>query len=272
MNIKKLFKNRLVISVVCLVLAAVLSFGVYNASRGGTGNSGTLVKIVKDIPRGTVIDESQLEEVNVIKQEALADYIANKDEIVGQYAVTDLNTGSMVLPTQVADDITSVYDKLANLPEDKVAVTIQISNAEGMLAEKIVADDIVSVYAKTEGGSGEVRIRPAELTYVEVICTTTTSGIDKANTEDITEDRVTLATLMVTPEQAADLLAYSEYHLALVSRNDANRAKTLLDEQTAYLAGEVTAIKPIISTNIATSDDDSKKEDEGNAAKETDKK
>lgn len=261
MGIKKLLKSRLMVAIVCLILAAVLSFGVYNSSRGGSGNSGTLVQVTENIPRGTIIEESQVTEVNVIKQKAFEGYIATKDELVGKFAVSDLAAGSMVLPQQVADDITSVYDVLANLPEDKVAVTIAIANAEGMLAEKIVANDIVSIFAKTEKDGTDVRIRPAELTYVKVICTTTTSGIDKANAEDVPEDRVTFATLMVTPAQAVDLFAYSEYHLALVSRDDEKRAAELLNQQESMLKGEDTTIETIISKNaVMPKADDGKKD------------
>ena len=80
---------------------------------------------------------------------------------------------------------------------------------------------------------------PTELTYVKVITTTTSNGIDKENIED-TSQPVTV-TLLVNAKQAEVLAYYEQHgdmHIVLEYRGDAETAEKYLDAQNKVFGGK----------------------------------
>ena len=239
MNIKQLFKNRLFIGVICILLALLSVFsGIKVMERQNEEISVVLIK--KDIAKGTLITEDMLSSVTVGVKNT-DNLIRDSTQVIGQYALTDFITDDFVMKNQIALNLPNLEKKLQNLDGSRVAISFNIKDFASGLSDKIVSGDIVSCIVTSEAGT----TIPLELTYVEVLTTTAGSGIDKQASDELSEENLATATVLVTPQQASLLAEYDEnasIHLALVFRGEQEKAQQFLTSQAEAIAppeGEV---------------------------------
>ena len=228
----KIFKNRVVIMLLCstLALGCIL---LYTSSIRSEAQKITVVRMKSHIAKGEVISDSVLETVTVGGYRLDKTVMTNKEDVVGKYAATDLVRGALVMQANLSDNILSSTDRLDQLDGHRVAYSITIKDFSNGLSDKLISGDIVSLYVSND----KTTKLPAELTYVEVLATTTSKGTDRENREDQTDNLATV-TLLVTPKQALALTDYedrAEIHLALVYRGDRETALAFLDKQDEVL-------------------------------------
>ncbi|MEG0895351.1 MAG: RcpC/CpaB family pilus assembly protein [Oscillospiraceae bacterium] len=223
----KFFKNRLVIGSICIVFAFCSIFlGIKT-----TENANKTIEVVKvsdAIKKGTVITDEMLTTA-IVGEKNMQNYIKNKTDVVGKYALADFYAEDYILNSKVANELSTIESKLLKLDGSRVAISINIKDFARAVSDKIMSGDIVSCIVTSEMGT---KI-PLELNYVEVLASTTSTGIDKTADETIEENLKTV-TFLVTPYQAsilADLDKKAEIHLALVYRGEEKYAKEFLDNQ-----------------------------------------
>lgn len=235
----KIFRNRTVIGVLCILLALVICFGVTPLFSRSASEKAEIVRVTADIKEGDEITAEMVQTVEVGAYNLPSGIMTEKDEVVGKYATADLKVGDYILASKLSNEPAAENAYLYNLDGTKQAISVTIKSFATGLSGKLESGDIVSVLMADYQGMGETVI-PPELQYVEVISVTASSGYD-ANTGEAVEDEKELpstVTLLVTTEQAkvlAGLEQESELHLALVYRGTPENASAFIEAQDALI-------------------------------------
>ena len=236
-----LFKNRMVVGVLCIVLSLLICFGLTPLFNKGISQKTEIVRVTKEIKVGEVITQDKVKTVEVGGYNLPENVIRTKENAVGTYALADLSIGDYILNTKVSKTPSAENAYLYHLDGSKQAISITIKSFANGLSGKLQSGDIVSVIAPDYKKQGATVI-PPELKYVEVISVTASNGYD-ANTgeQETSKDERELpstVTLLITPEQGnllASLESDGKTHLSLVYRGEESNVKKFLEMQSKVL-------------------------------------
>ena len=234
----KIFRNRTVIGVLCILLALIICFGVTPLFSRSASEKTEIVRVTKDIKEGDEITAEMVQTVAVGAYNLPQNLMTDKKEVVGKYATADLAAGDYILSSKLSAVPAAENAYLYNLDGKKQAISVTIKSFATGLSGKLESGDIVTVIVADYQGKGETAI-PPELQYVEVISVTASSGYD-ANTGEVVDEKElpSTVTLLVTTEQAkvlAELEQNSELHLALVYRGTPENAAKFIAAQDALI-------------------------------------
>ena len=234
----KIFRNRTVIGVLCILLALIICFGVTPLFSRSASEKTEIVRVTKDIKEGDEITAEMIQTVEVGAYNLPQNLMTDKKEVVGKYATADLTAGDYILSSKLSAVPAAENAYLYNLDGKKQAISVTIKSFATGLSGKLESGDIVTVIVADYQGKGETAI-PPELQYVEVISVTASSGYD-ANTGEVVDEKElpSTVTLLVTTEQAkvlAELEQDSELHLALVYRGTPENAAKFIAAQDALI-------------------------------------
>lgn len=234
----KIFRNRTVIGVLCILLALIICFGVTPLFSRSASEKTEIVRVTKDIKEGNEITAEMVQTVEVGAYNLPQNLMTDKKEVVGKYATADLAAGDYILSSKLSAVPAAENAYLYNLDGTKQAISVTIKSFATGLSGKLESGDIVTVIVADYQGKGETAI-PPELQYVEVISVTASSGYD-ANTGEVVDEKElpSTVTLLVTTEQAkvlAELEQDSELHLALVYRGTPENAAKFIAAQDALI-------------------------------------
>lgn len=234
----KIFRNRTVIGVLCILLALIICFGVTPLFSRSASEKTEIVRVTKDIKEGDEITAEMVQTVEVGAYNLPQNLMTDKKEVVGKYATADLVAGDYILSSKLSAVPAAENAYLYNLDGKKQAISVTIKSFAIGLSGKLESGDIVTVIVADYQGKGETAI-PPELQYVEVISVTASSGYD-ANTGEVVDEKElpSTVTLLVTTEQAkvlAELEQDSELHLALVYRGTPENAAKFIAAQDALI-------------------------------------
>lgn len=234
----KIFRNRTVIGVLCILLALIICFGVTPLFSRSASEKTDIVRVTKDIKEGDEITAEMVQTVEVGAYNLPQNLMTDKKEVVGKYATADLAAGDYILSSKLSAVPAAENAYLYNLDGTKQAISVTIKSFAVGLSGKLESGDIVTVIVADYQGKGETAI-PPELQYVEVISVTASSGYD-ANTGEVVDEKElpSTVTLLVTTEQAkvlAELEQDSELHLALVYRGTPENAAKFIAAQDALI-------------------------------------
>ena len=234
----KIFRNRTVIGVLCILMALIICFGVTPLFSRSASEKTEIVRVTKDIKEGDEITAEMVQTVEVGAYNLPQNLMTDKKEVVGKYATADLAAGDYILSSKLSAVPAAENAYLYNLDGKKQAISVTIKSFATGLSGKLESGDIVTVIVADYQGKGETAI-PPELQYVEVISVTASSGYD-ANTGEVVDEKElpSTVTLLVTTEQAkvlAELEQDSELHLALVYRGTPESAAKFIAAQDALI-------------------------------------
>ena len=260
----KIFRNRAVIGVLCILLALIICFGVTPLFSRSASEKTEIVRVTKDIKEGDEITAEMVQTVEVGAYNLPQNLMTDKKEVVGKYATADLAAGDYILSSKLSAVPAAENAYLYNLDGTKQAISVTIKSFAVGLSGKLESGDIVTVIVADYQGKGETAI-PPELQYVEVISVTASSGYD-ANTGEVVDEKElpSTVTLLVTTEQAkvlAELEQDSELHLALVYRGTPENAAKFIAAQDALI--EELYAKPEPENSGETAEGTESKESEG---------
>lgn len=262
----KLFKNRMVLGITCIVVSLIICFAITPLINVGLSQKTTVVRVNSEIKAGEQLTRNMLVEVEVGNYNLPANVYHSIDEVNGMYATADLAVGDYLFPAKLSEDAGRENTYLYQLNGEKQAISITIDKFARGLSGKLKSGDIVSVIAPDYMGSRETVI-PQELQYVEVIAVTAKSGYDAnlENGKDTEEKELpTTVTLLVRPEQAkilAQLEAEGNIHLSLVYRGTAVKAAK-------FIAAQDTILDEIKAAEEAENAEDDEIEQENNSSEE----
>ena len=260
----KIFRNRTVIGVLCILLALIICFGVTPLFSRSASEKTEIVRVTKDIKEGNEITAEMVQTVEVGAYNLPQNLMTDKKEVVGKYATADLAAGDYILSSKLSAVPAAENAYLYNLDGKKQAISVTIKSFATGLSGKLESGDIVTVIVADYQGKGETAI-PPELQYVEVISVTASSGYD-ANTGEVVDEKElpSTVTLLVTTEQAkvlAELEQDSELHLALVYRGTPENAAKFIAAQDALI--EELYAEPEPENSSETAEGTESKESEG---------
>ena len=260
----KIFRNRTVVGVLCILLALIICFGVTPLFSRSASEKTEIVRVTKDIKEGDEITAEMVQTVEVGAYNLPQNLMTDKKEVVGKYATADLAAGDYILSSKLSAVPAAENAYLYNLDGKKQAISVTIKSFATGLSGKLESGDIVTVIVADYQGKGETAI-PPELQYVEVISVTASSGYD-ANTGEVVDEKElpSTVTLLVTTEQAkvlAELEQDSELHLALVYRGTPENAAKFIAAQDALI--EELYAEPEPENSGETAEDTESKESEG---------
>ena len=260
----KIFRNRTVIGVLCILLALIICFGVTPLFSRSASEKTEIVRVTKDIKEGDEITAEMVQTVEVGAYNLPQNLMTDKKEVVGKYATADLAAGDYILSSKLSAVPAAENAYLYNLDGTKQAISVTIKSFAVGLSGKLESGDIVTVIVADYQGKGETAI-PPELQYVEVISVTASSGYD-ANTGEVVDEKElpSTVTLLVTTEQAkvlAELEQDSELHRALVYRGTPENAAKFIAAQDALI--EELYAEPEPENSSETAEGTESKESEG---------
>ena len=260
----KIFRNRTVIGVLCILLALIICFGVTPLFSRSASEKTEIVRVTKDIKEGDEITAEMVQTVEVGAYNLPQNLMTDKKEVVGKYATADLAAGDYILSSKLSAVPAAENAYLYNLDGKKQAISVTIKSFATGLSGKLESGDIVTVIVADYQGKGETAI-PPELQYVEVISVTASSGYD-ANTGEVVDEKElpSTVTLLVTTELAkvlAELEQDSELHLALVYRGTPENAAKFIAAQDALI--EELYAEPEPENSGETAEGTESKESEG---------
>ena len=260
----KIFRNRTVIGVLCILLALIICFGVTPLFSRSASEKTEIIRVTKDIKEGDEITAEMVQTVEVGAYNLPQNLMTDKKEVVGKYATADLAAGDYILSSKLSAVPAAENAYLYNLDGKKQAISVTIKSFATGLSGKLESGDIVTVIVADYQGKGETAI-PPELQYVEVISVTASSGYD-ANTGEVVDEKElpSTVTLLVTTEQAkvlAELEQDSELHLALVYRGTPENAAKFIAAQDALI--EELYAEPAPENSGETAEGTESKESEG---------
>ena len=260
----KIFRNRTVIGVLCILLALIICFGVTPLFSRSASEKTEIVRVTMDIKEGDEITAEMVQTVEVGAYNLPQNLMTDKKEVVGKYATADLAAGDYILSSKLSAVPAAENAYLYNLDGTKQAISVTIKSFAVGLSGKLESGDIVTVIVADYQGKGETAI-PPELQYVEVISVTASSGYD-ANTGEVVDEKElpSTVTLLVTTEQAkvlAELEQDSELHLALVYRGTPENAAKFIAAQDALI--EELYAEPEPGNSGETAEGTESKESEG---------
>lgn len=242
----KFLKNRTVLGAVCIVLSLLICFALTPLFNQSVSRKTAVVRVVKDIQSGEQITKDMVQTVEVGGYNLPEAVMKKADSVVGKYAKADLAPGDYVLSAKLSDAPAVENAYLSSLNGTKEAISVSIKNLAEGLSGKLAAGDIVSVIAPDYKKQGSTVI-PPELTYVEVIGVTASSGNDtdqtktesgKSDSGDEEKQLPATVTLLATSNQAkilAELESEGSIHLSLVYRGGKDKADEFLATQDKLL-------------------------------------
>lgn len=240
---KKLFRNRTFIAAIAILAALVICFVAAPAINSAAGKEVTVVRVTKNISKGTQITKDMIQEIKVGGYNLPDNVITSDSSAIGKYTSAALQPGDYILTTKLSNKAPDIG--LSSLDGKKQAISISIKDFSDGLSGKLESGDVISLYVADYGDMKET-LKPSELQYVKLLAATTDKGVDntegnKSNKSDDNDDddMPSTLTVLVYPEQAVKLVDYEHngtLHAALVYRGSETNANQFLGLEDKYLS------------------------------------
>ncbi len=241
----RFLRNKIVIFVLCSVMALLLAFVAIPAQVGKTRETEKIIRVSGSIPANTLITAKMLKEAEVGRYNLPKDIIRDRDGIVGKYSAVALTPSDNLIPEKFTDK-KAMEDEFLYSVDNRGAVSVTVKSLAAGLSGKLLPGDVVSVlvYSKEETDAqpgyttakGVVK-EYANLEFVEVGAVTNNkaedtdvvkSKQDKSSSDTIIPNTVTL---LVTKQQAKDLIdAENSGVIHILFRGRGEAAKNLLGQ------------------------------------------
>lgn len=124
----KIFRNRTVIGVLCILLALIICFGVTPLFSRSASEKTEIVRVTKDIKEGDEITAEMVQTVEVGAYNLPQNLMTDKKEVVGKYATADLAAGDYILSNKLSAVPAAENAYLYNLDGKKQAISVTIKS------------------------------------------------------------------------------------------------------------------------------------------------
>lgn len=214
----KIFKNRIFIAIVCVIVAfalAMVAFPIYNNALNQKVN---VVVANQDIYPGTKITEDMLRIVEMSVDGVPSDAAHSIDEVmfsqveqgVSLYATTTIMKDYYITSRQVAERLVSPQAKIRAKKANETVVSISLSNIE--LPGQLVPNNVVQVmYYDTDAQEYK---EISNLRAISVVCTLTDDGteITEVNQKNAAGEVLnpTRIQFILNREQSRTLASYAQ--------------------------------------------------------------
>jgi len=183
----KLLKNRIFLSILCIVIAACVSFLLLPRFYEQKSATVMILRASEDIPVGTEITDKYLANVEVGGYGLPQGFINDKALIVGKIAQTDIAKGDYFFPQKLGEFVVNeLFDRIAG--NNQRLVTISVPSIAAGLSSHLQNGDIVTVAVFLERASDGQDSSPQVILYPELKGLEVYS-VENARTQDTAEVR-----------------------------------------------------------------------------------
>jgi len=218
----KLLKNRIFLSVLCLVMAAAVSFLLLPKFYENKSMTVMMLRAAETIPAGTEIQDKHLVTAEVGSYGLPEDIINDKSLIIGKIAQTDIAKGDYFFPQKLGGTIANeLLDRIAR--NNQRLVTISVPSIAAGLSSHLQSSDIVTVAVFMDKASDGQSASPQVILYPE-LKGLEVYGVENARTQDTAQvreqqsegqsssgDPVPKAVTLIVTEAQAQKLIEAEY-------------------------------------------------------------
>jgi len=223
-NPGKYLKNKKLLSLLCIVLAAILSFVVLPRLYEKQADTTTVVTVTDTIKKGEIIKANKVIEKKVGAYGLPSNVIKSMQKVDGKVAKVDLLADDYITDVKIGDFVSDpIIENIVKQGKQLTTITLQ-SNAAG-LASHLQKGDIVNVGTVRETDSGfqvvfEPSLKGMQIYDIENADAVSVDDV-KASKADAVDAIPQTITFIATEEQSLKLMG-AEYngklHLTLVKR------------------------------------------------------
>ena len=123
---KKLLQNRIVVGLICIVVALVICFGLTPMFNDALKSKVEIVRVSTEIKKGDEITPKMLTTVEVGGYNLPEDVLRQKESAVGKYATADLAVGDYIIPSKLSDAPAAENAYLYSLDGSQQAISVSI--------------------------------------------------------------------------------------------------------------------------------------------------
>lgn len=214
----KIFQNKIVIGVICIVIAAILAFFFLPSINKSKSNTERIYAFKKPVAEGTKIEESMLTEKEVGSYGLSQSIVKDKSKIVGKYAACDIMPDDLILSSKLSDYAANQeLDKVMN--NGNVLVTVSLDSVASAVGNHLKSGDIISIV----GYINDTVVSYEELKALEVysIENENAEKLEDVKNDEEAEHLASTVTLIANQVQAEKLIQieYSgKVHAVFVKR------------------------------------------------------
>ena len=99
----RIFKNRTVIGIICILLALVICFEITPLFNQSISQKAKIVRVTKDIQAGELITKDMVTTTEVGSYNLPSGLMPVKDHVVGTYAKADFAVGDSILAAKLSE-------------------------------------------------------------------------------------------------------------------------------------------------------------------------
>ena len=133
----KIFRNRTVVGVLCILLALLICFGVTPLFSRSASEKAEIVRVTADIKEGDEITAEMVQTVEVGAYNLPSGIMTDKDDVIGKYATADLKVGDYILDSKLSYEPAAENAYLYNLDGTKQAISVTIKSFATGLSGKL---------------------------------------------------------------------------------------------------------------------------------------
>ena len=214
----KIFQNKIVVGVICIVIAAILAFFFLPSISKSKSNTEKIYAVKNAVAEGTKIEESMLVEKEVGSYGLPQSIINDKDKIVGKYASCDITPDDLILSSKLSDYAANQkLDKV--MSQGNMLVTVSLDSVASAVGNHLKSGDIISIV----GYANDAVVVYEELKALEVysIENENAEKLEDVENNEEAEHLASTVTLIANQVQAEKLIQ-AEYsgkvHAVFVKR------------------------------------------------------
>ena len=214
----KIFQNKIVVGVICIVIAAILAFFFLPSISKSKSNTEKIYAVKNAVAEGTKIEESMLVEKEVGSYGLPQSIIKEKDKIVGKYASCDIAPDDLILSSKLSDYAANQkLDKV--MSQGNMLVTVSLDSVASAVGNHLKSGDIISIV----GYANDAVVVYEELKALEVysIENENAEKLEDVENNEEAEHLASTVTLIANQVQAEKLIQ-AEYsgkvHAVFVKR------------------------------------------------------
>ena len=214
----KIFQNKIVVGVICIVIAAILAFFFLPSISKSKSNTEKIYALKNAVAEGTKIEESMLVEKEVGSYGLPQSIIKDKDKIVGKYASCNITPDDFILSSKLSDFAANQkLDKV--MSQGNMLVTVSLDSVASAVGNHLKSGDIISIV----GYANDAVVVYEELKALEVYSVENENAekLEDVENNEEAEHLASTVTLIVNQVQAEKLIQ-AEYsgkvHAVFVKR------------------------------------------------------
>lgn len=214
----KIFQNKIIVGVICIVIAAVLAFFFLPSINKSKSNTEKIYVFKTAVAEGKKIEEGMLTVKEVGSYGLPESIVRDKDKIIGKYTSCNILPDEFILSSKLSEY--AANQKLDEvMAQGKMLVTVSLNSVASAVGNHLKSGDYISII----GYANETVVPYEELRAIEIYSVENENAEKLEDVENNEEAKhlASTVTLIVNQVQAEKLI-HAEYsgklHAVFVKR------------------------------------------------------